>query len=929
MDYYRQPLKKILNYLNTNIDEGLNDIDVQERLNKFGYNKLKSKENVSAFTIFIKQFNSVIVYILLFAVLISFLLGEIIDVIVILSILILNAILGFIQEYRAEKAIDELKKISSFKTIVLRNSVKKEINIEELVPGDIIFIEEGDRIPADCRIIESNNLIINESSLTGESVPSSKQNLTYNKEVPLADRKNIVYSSTLVTSGRGKAIVLKTGMDTEIGTIAKLISQKPKQTPLEIKLDRLGKLLAYSVIAICVIIFFVGIIKTGSINFLLSGDLINFIKNSEIWLLTAVSLAVAAVPEGLPTIVTISLSIGVKKLLKKNSLIRNLPSVETLGETNVICTDKTGTLTKNEMTVRNIYYNLKEFEITGTGYSKKGYIFEKDTKNKINLDSLLFRIGVLCNNADIDYNLKNIEDNKKHKENKQDQKNKPKIIGDPTEVSLLISSYKNSLDFSDIRKQYKRVEEIPFNSIRKLMTTVDKDLNKNKEYIHTKGAPEKVLNICDKILVNGKIKKLTPKIKKEILNKNKYFASKALRVLAFSYKEKTKKLTKKDYEKKQIFVGMQAMIDPPRLEVKDSIQKCKKAGIKVIMITGDNNYTAKSIAKEIGIEGIAIEGSKFFNYSKKKQIELIKKIGVLSRVEPVHKLKIVELLQKNGSVVCMTGDGVNDAPAVKNADLGVSMGITGTDVTKSASDMVLLDDSFNTIVSAIEEGRGIYENIKKFVNFLLSSNIAEIFIIFFAIVFGWSLPMTAIMLLWLNLVTDGLPALALGFDDNPKDLMHKKPKSKKENIITKKLWADIILISILITAGVLYLFNTNLYLGIDYARTVAFSALVFMELIRPFNIRKSLGLELLSNIYLIGAVILSFILHFIVVYTPLNELFGFVAINFISWIYIIVISAFVYITYSYLKKLFNYLLDNNNLNYNSIQKNISKKSTNS
>ncbi len=901
LTYYQLSITKIVDLLKTNLNLGLNNTEVNNRFTKFGYNELEDKNKVSAFKVFISQFKSSIIYILIFAVIISLLLGEIVDSIIIFIILILNSILGFVQEYNAAKSIEELKKLSTFKAVVLRNSQKKEIDSKLLVPGDIIYFEEGNKICADCRIIENNNLKVDESSLTGESVAVEKNISVISKESTISERKNMLFSGTLITNGTAKAIVVKTGMKSEIGKIANLIStNNSKKTPLQIKLDKLGKILAYIVIFVCIIIFITGVIKDNLHIYLFSGQFITFIQNAEVWLIIAVSLAVAAVPEGLPAVVTIALSIGVKKMLSKNALIRNLPSVETLGETNIICTDKTGTLTKNEMTVRRLFLDLKEYELDGTGYSKIGNILEPISRKKEIVSNILFKIGILANNSDIE----------------KEENLKLKTIGDPTEISLLISSFKNNIDFRDLREANPRILEIPFSSNRKLMSSINRNLVDNKEYIYTKGAPEKILDICTKILINGKIKTLTKEIKENILNKNKEFSLQALRVLGFSYKDiNSKKISSKNknleyLENEEIFVGLQAMIDPPRLEVKDSIIKCKNAGIRVIMITGDNSYTAQAIANEVGILGTAIDGSDFFKFEKSKQIKLIAKIGIFSRVEPEHKLKIVKLLQEQGFTVAMSGDGVNDAPAIKQADLGIAMGLSGSDVTKSSSDMILLDDKFNTIVNSIEEGRGIYENIKKFVNYLLSSNIAEVLIVFFAIIFGWSLPMTAIMLLWLNLVTDGFPALALSLDPNPKYLMNLRPKGKKENIITKNIWISIILISVIISIVVLYLFKTNLVYGLDIARTMAFTSLVVIELVRPFDIRKDFKLGIFSNLYLVGAVIISFILQLIVIYTPLNKLFGLTALSFNNWL-IIILSCVVVYTLNYIcQKIFKL---NNNL----------------
>ena len=861
MKYYQKTKKEVLNLLDSS-EKGLSQIEAEQRTKEYGLNELKETKKINPFKIFLTQFESFIVYILIIAVIVSILLGyheystkggslllHMAEAIAIFSILIINAIIGFVQEYKAEKSIDALKKLATPKAKVIRNQKTIEIDSKFLIPGDLIIIQEGDKIPADARIIYSKDLEIQESSLTGESNPTSKFSSTINKDIPLADQKNMLFSSTITTRGYAKAIVVKTGMETQIGKIAELIQEtKEELTPLQLKLKKLGKLLGIATIVICVIVFLTGIL-TGGTNY----------ENISTVFLIAISLAVAAIPEGLPAVVTISLALGVKRMLKKNVLMRNLPSVETLGATTVICSDKTGTLTKNEMTVRKVYVDQTEIDVKGEGYSKIG----KFLKKTINLH-LLLKIGALCNDSAI-------------------QKNK--AIGDPTEAALLISASKLGLEKESLEKTNSRINEIPFSSKRKLMSTIHQ--TKKGKYLYTKGAPDVILHLCSYIKINNKIKKLTEKDKQEILEKNNQFANNALRVLGFAYK-KTKN-NHKPKEEDLIFIGLQAMQDPPRNGVKQDIAKCKKAGIKVVMITGDHKLTAEAIAREMGLTGKSIEGKEI-----KENLHDIENISIYARVNPSHKMGIIKALKKRGHIVAMTGDGVNDAPALKKADIGISMGIKGTDVAKEASDLILTDDHFSSIVNAIKEGRGIYINIKKFVNYLLSSNLGEILIIFIASLLGWPLPLLALQILWINLITDGLPALALGIDPISKGIMSLKPRNPKEHIVSKNMSSKIILMGILICIATLTLFQQYLP-DIEKARTIAFTSLVVFELVRVYVVRYQYKLNILSNKYLIGAVATSILLQFIVIYSPLSIIIQTTAIGIFEWIYIVLAAIILFI----------------------------------
>ncbi len=842
MKDHSKEIKEILDELNTS-EKGLTNAEVNRRIKKYGYNEIEEKKKINPLKIFISQFKSFVVGILIVAVIVSLLVNEYLDAIVIAAILIINAVLGFIQEYRAEKSIEALKKLAPQKARVIRDSKIQEILAKFLVPGDIIELEAGDKVPGDSRLINVIDLATQEASLTGESNAVSKTTQKLKENIQIGDMTNMLFSSTDIVRGKATAIVTSTGNNTEIGKIAKLIeSVEVEQTPLQKQLSVLGKFLAILTVIVTIIVFITGVLKGGPIV--------------EI-LITSIALAVAAVPEGLPAVVTISLALGVRRMVKRNSLIRKLPSVETLGETSVICSDKTGTLTMNEMTVTKLYVNNKIIDVTGFGYRTEGK-FSEDPKNF----SLLLRIGVLCNNSSIG----------------------KKIIGDPNEASLLVSAAKAKFSKESLQRQFPRLQEIPFSSERKMMSTINKV--GNKKVMHTKGSPEKIIKLCNKILINGRTTILTNTKKKEILKVNDGLASKALRILAFAYKENNSK------ENNLVFVGLQGMIDPPRKEVKDSIILCKKAGIKVIMITGDHKLTAVAIANQLGIEGDVLTGQEL---DKTNLNSIVNKVAIYARVNPIHKNKIVEALQKKKNIVAMTGDGVNDAPALKKANIGIAMGIKGSDVSKEASDMILVDDDFSSIVSAIEEGRGIYNNIRKFVNYLLSSNFGEILVIFLASLMGWPLPLIAIQLLWINLITDGLPALALGVDPSSKDIMNEKPRKKDTPIIDKDMKFHIFIIGILIAAATLFLFNRSLSNGLVYARTIAFTSLVVFEIFRLQMVRARFHTKIFSNKYLILAVLSSIALQLLVIYTPLANVFHTTAIQLVDWAYIIGIGAIIYV----------------------------------
>lgn len=781
------------------------------------------------------------------------------DALIILTVVLINALVGVIQESKAEKALEALQQMTAPKSLVRRNGEVIEINSEELVPGDILIIDAGRYIPADVRLIESANLQIQESSLTGESVPSEKNAdfITSDEKISVGDKENMAFMSTIAIYGRGEGVVVATAMDTEIGKIAKILDEDENMlTPLQIKLEELGKTLGYGALAICGIIFVVGMLQGRQVV--------------EMFM-TSISLAVAAIPEGLVAIVAIVLSLGVKSMSRKNAIVRKLPAVETLGAVNIICSDKTGTLTQNKMTVVKTYTldNLKDIS---------------DERNqKANVDETeLIRSFVLCSDASIDGG--------------QD-------IGDPTEVALVVLGDKFNLEKNTLNAEYKRVGENPFDSDRKLMSTLNEEGNKFR--VHTKGAIDNILMRSNRILVNGEILPITDEAKAKILKVAENMSDDALRVLGVAFKDVDTEIDPEEMEKDLVVVGIVGMIDPPRIEVKASIEEAKRAGITPIMITGDHKNTAVAIAKELGIAtdiSQSLTGSEIDSIPDEKFAKEINNYRVFARVSPEHKVKIVRAFKKQGNIVSMTGDGVNDAPSLKSADIGVAMGITGTDVSKGASDMILTDDNFTTIVHAIEEGRNIYNNIKKTIMFLLSCNLGEVLCVFFATVFGWAMPLVPTQLLWVNLITDTLPAISLGMDPGDKDVMNRKPRDPKESFFAEGAGMRAIVGGVLI--GILTL--VAFYLGIihfgdvpikeakdgteivTYGRTMAFIVLTFSQLFYSLSMRNSkktiFEVGFFGNMFLIISIIISIILQVLLIsIPPIAEMFKVTALDPSHW----------------------------------------------
>ncbi|MFH1234047.1 MAG: cation-translocating P-type ATPase [Candidatus Diapherotrites archaeon] len=843
--------------------KGLSTKEAEARLEKYGKNAIEKKSKISALKIFISQFTDFLILILIAAAVISYLMsfipGEedrIFDTILIGAILIANAIIGFIQEYRAEKSIQALQKLSAPKSNVIRDGLLQEIDSELVVPGDILVLEQGDKVTADARIIEEANLQTDESALTGESLPVSKTVAALNAGAVLAERQNMVFMDTIVVRGRARAVVTGTGMGTELGKIAEQVAEtEEKQTPFQAELDKLGKKIGIMVLGIIAIVaalqFFLGTSRSPLDIFM-----------------AAVSLAVAAVPEGLPAIVTLALTIGVRTMAKKNALARKLPVAESLGSVDTICTDKTGTLTENVMTVRKVFSSGIELDVSGEGFTTDGKFSLKGKESDPDRLEELLKCGVLCNDAT----------------EGADEHRKKKFMGDPTEIALIVSAEKAGIDTKLEREKHHRVNEIQFSSERKMMTVVCMEGGKKTAY--SKGAPEILIGKCAYILSNGKKEKLSPKGKEIILKKNEEWCGQALRVLGFAYKEIGKETKEEEIEKGLVFIGMQGMIDPPRAGVREALEDCRKAGIKVVMVTGDNINTAKAIGKELGFaaEG-ALSGCEIEEISDEKLAKALEKTEIFARVDPSHKVKILEALQKLGRIVAMTGDGVNDAPALKRADVGIAMGIRGTDVAKETSDLVLLDDNFVTIRDAVAEGRGIFDNIKKFVNYLLSSNTGEVLAVFIftllalAVNFGpGAVILTAAQLLWINLLTDGLPAIAMGLDPKSEFVMQRKPRKKGEGVIDKRaiFWITAIGITkatLIIGIFLFEFFSSSMADRLIRAQTAAFTSFVIFEMVNVQTVRASFRTKLFTNKWLWMAIAASIALQLAVLYTPLNAFF--------------------------------------------------------
>ena len=838
--WHTKNIKEVEKELRTNIKTGLGDKDVLIRQDEFGKNKIEEGKKESLLVKFINQFKDFMIIILIIAAIISAVVsylegtGDYFDSIIIIAIVLFNGLMGLIQEAKAEKSIEALKKMSAPVAKVRRNGKVLTVNGEDIVPGDIVILETGCYVPADIRLINTYNLKVEESSLTGETeaVEKDENALFNNQKVPLGDMKNMVFAGTAVVNGHAEGIVTNIGMNTEVGKIASMIiTNEAPQTPIQKKLSEVGKVLGIACVVICALIFVIGVIKKISVV--------------EMFM-TSVGLAVAAIPEGLPAIVTIILSIAVTKMAKRNAIIRKLPAVETLGSSKVICSDKTGTLTEN---------NMKVVEIIGN-------------KNKI------LEYGALCCNCEI---------------------NEGVVEGEPTEVAIVKEAVKEKQN-----KILPRICEIPFDSNRKLMTTVN-ELENGKYRIITKGAPEILLGICDYYEENNTVHDMNSTFLSKIKNKNEKMAEKALRVLGVAYLDvdiMPKEISADFLEKGLIFEGLIGMIDPPRKGVKEAVLACRRAGIKTVMITGDHITTAKAIAKDLEIlrgRELAITGQELDKISDSKLEKEIMNYSVFARVTPEHKVRIVKAFQKTGAVVAMTGDGVNDAPALKKSDIGIAMGRKGTDVAKNAADMILNDDNFVTIVDAVKQGRNIFDNIKKAIHFLIATNIGEIVTIFVGLLLGVKSPLLAVQLLWVNLVTDSLPAIALGLEPPEKDIMNRPPRDSRKSIFADGLMGKIVVEGFMIGVfTILAFFIGNRYYGIEVARTMAFISLGMLELIHSFNVKSEESIfkvGLFENKYLVGAFLLGTVLQLGIVFVPtLAEIFKLTQLNTTQWLITIAIS---------------------------------------
>ena len=907
--WYRKDTDSVLKTLRTS-GNGISSAEAGKRLLKYGKNRLVGKKRKPLILKFLEQFKSVLILILIGAAILSIVIGEYSDAIVIFIVITLNAIIGFFQEFKAEKAIDALKMMSEPTARVVRGGEVMEIPAENLVPGDIIALEEGYRVPGDAYVIESNSLKVDESILTGESVAVLKKVKSYDKKLTLSGQKNMLFSSTNITGGNGRAVVVRTGMSSEIGKIASMVSaSETEMTPLQIRLDKLGKWITLYAVIICVMVFGILWYKVGDWS----------AYNEPV--MTAISLAVAVIPEGLPIVVVVALAIGVQEMAKKHAIIRRIPSVETLGCTTVICTDKTGTLTKNEMTVREIFAAGSYIRVTDECVSgddsripvgkflRKGK--EMSEMDKGELDHIL-KMSLLCNNSNVD------------ESGNTDCDGVWKPIGDSTENALVSLAKKAGIGIREGRKRYPRSYEFTFDSDLKRMSTVNRI--DDEVFLFTKGAPSIVIGLCDRISLNGKIKALTDRERKLLMNANRKMAGKAMRVLAFAERkiEKGDPLAvsgnpggaengesagqdpnRENAEKNLVFLGLVGMIDPPRSETKEAIERCKKAGVRVVMITGDQKPTAVAIGKEIGIiedESNVLTGPELDEMTEEDLAKKVEYIGGYSMAVPAHKMSIISALKKNGHVVAMTGDGVNDAPALTRADIGISMGITGTDVAKEASDMVLTDDNFGTIVGAIDGGRKIYNNIRRFIRYQLSTNVGAILIIMIASLFYGELPLLPAQILWINILMDGPPALALAMEPTTWDVMDRPPIDPKKGILTKKIVMSVVLLGVFMCIGTLYVFFGAMHRfgedSIEKARTMAFTIFVMFQLFNVFNCRsdeKSIfSIGLFKNRYILWAVGLCLGLQIAVVYVPfMQDLFHTVALTWQEWIPMVLISSLI------------------------------------
>ncbi|MBO1624900.1 calcium-translocating P-type ATPase, SERCA-type [Bacillus arachidis] len=876
MNWYEMRAHEVEERTNTNVKVGLSEQEAEGRLKKLGPNELQEAKRPSALVVFLSQFKDFMVLVLFGATIISAFLGEYIDAIAIVAIVIINGILGFFQERKAEKSLEALKELAAPQVTVLRNGKWIKAPSKALVLGDVIKFSSGDRIGADIRLIEASSLYIEESALTGESVPVQKKvEALQGENVAIGDQRNMAFMGTMITRGSGIGVVVGTGMNTAMGQIANMLQNAEQmETPLQRRLEQLGKILIVVALILTTLVVLAGVYQGNEVYHMF---------------LAGVSLAVAAIPEGLPAIVTVALSLGVQRMIKKRAIVRKLPAVETLGCASVICSDKTGTMTQNKMMVTHMWSGGETWYVTGQGYEPTGSFMKDEQKiNPTSTRSLyqLLTFGCLCNNASIV------------------KKKKTYVLdGDPTEGALVAAAMKAGISREALKEKFEIIHEFPFDSTRKMMSVIVRDRD-GKKFVVTKGAPDVLLQMSQTILWGNKQQPLSELYRKEVQAAIHSLGSQALRTIAVAFKPL--KVTdsiehEREIEKDFMLVGIQGMIDPPRPEVKQAVKECKEAGIKTVMITGDHKVTAMAIAEQLGIlppNGRVIEGVELANMSVDELENIVEDTYVFARVSPEHKLKIVKALQNKDHIVAMTGDGVNDAPAIKTADIGIAMGITGTDVAKEASSLVLLDDNFATIKSAIKEGRNIYENIRKFIRYLLASNVGEILVMLFAMMLALPLPMVPIQILWVNLVTDGLPAMALGLDKAEGDVMRRNPRHPKEGVFARGLAWKIVsrgfLIGIVTLLAFIIAFNQHPN-ELKYAQTVAFATLVLAQLIHVFDCRSEHSIfhrNPFGNVYLVGAVIISVLLMLVVIYyPPLQPIFSTMPVQARDWLLIVGLSS--------------------------------------
>ncbi|PSO43663.1 hypothetical protein BRC20_00690 [Candidatus Saccharibacteria bacterium QS_8_54_8] len=868
-EFHKQTVRAVSSRLEVTPENGLDNQEAQKRLEQYGPNTFDATHTISAWRLFLNQFKDVLIIVLLVAAVISLGLGiiesdgSIKEGVLIFAIVLAIAIVGFLNEYKAERTVEALRNLVGHTARVRRGGEIRDIESSRLVPGDLVLFQEGEKVAADIRLTTVNSLEVDESSLTGESMPVSKQTEPVEEAAALGDQSDMLFSGTFVNTGSGEGLVVATGENSQIGQIAGMVDTAEQDlTPMQKKLDRLGRRIGVGVLFISIIVFIIIFLADAQIQEA------GLLHRLVLAFTAAVALAVAAIPEGLAFVVRISLALGARRMAGRNALVRKLSAVEALGSTDTICSDKTGTLTRGEMTVREIRVNGQSYHVEGSGYKTEGaFYWNKRQLNDLGKLKPILKIGLLCNNAAL-----------------ADEG----ITGDPTEGALLVSAAKAGITPEQANQAEPRVNEIPFSSARKMMSTVHQ--TEDGYAVYTKGSPEAVLDKATHILINGQEQQLTEERKQDILEQNQTMSLQALRVLGFAYKQvQTQPADQEAIESKLVFAGLQGMMDPPRTEIKEVINRVSgESGMRVIMVTGDHIDTARAIASEIGIEGEAISGTELDELTQEAFEDKAENIAIYARVNPEHKIRIVRALKKHGHQVAVTGDGVNDAPAIKAADIGVAMGITGSDVSKEAADLILLDDQFLTIVAAVEEGRGIFDNVRKFVNYLLSANIAEVLAVFFGVVVFQNLILTAVHLLFINIVTDGLPAIALGSDPAERGIMKYLPDRFQGSIINTKLWIEMFIFGALMSVIVLVQFAYNLDAsGLGAAMSSAFVAMVVLEMVRLVNIRSDFRIGWLSNPWLLVAIASSLGIVLAVLYVPLlSGLFELAPISSGNWLYI-------------------------------------------